>query len=359
MDTLQRTVSPNGRDAATAPQGIQFGGNVWGETSYGYSFRSSFFIYSLGAFHPAVEVPVGLLVRVENPVGFFVRFLESRAFERALLTLIVINAVTLGLETSEWVMRRFEGLVHAVDQIILSIFVVELALRLLVRRLAFFRDPWSVFDFVVVSLALLPTSAAFSVLRALRVLRLLRTISILPSLRRVGSGLVAALPGMGSIILLISLLFYVSSVMATKLFGAAFPEWFGSIGASAYSLFQIMTLESWSMGMVRPVMEVYPWSWAFFVPFILITTFVMLNLVIGVIVNAMQNLETATVETPASTVVSDTAMLRDEIRILREELVTLRTALQQALEPQVKRSEQAGGSPSAPHHISTGAFPLR
>jgi voltage-gated sodium channel len=94
---------------------------------------------------------------------------------------------------------------------------------------------------------------------------------------------------MGSVFLLMGLVFYIGSVMATKLFGAAFPEWFGSLGASAYSLFQIMTLESWSMGIVRPVMEVYPHAWAFFVPFILLTTFAVVNLLVGLIVNSMQD----------------------------------------------------------------------
>ncbi len=116
-------------------------------------------------------------------------------------------------------------------------------------------------------------------LRALRILRVLRAISIVPSLRRVVEGLINALPGMGSVFALMSLIFYIAAVMATKLFGAAFDEWFGTIGRSAYSLFQIMTLESWSMGIVRPVMEVYPWAWAFFVPFILVTTFAVVNLV--------------------------------------------------------------------------------
>ena len=100
---------------------------------------------------------------------------------------------------------------------------------------------------------------------------------------------VRAVPGMGSVFLLMGLIFYIGSVIATKLFAASFPEWFGTLGASAYSLFQIMTLESWSMGIVRPVMEVYPYAWAFFVPFILSTTFVVLNLVVGLIVNSMQD----------------------------------------------------------------------
>jgi voltage-gated sodium channel len=186
-------------------------------------------------------------------------------------------------------MERFGPVLIAVDRLVMSVFVVEIAARLLVRRLSFFRDPWNVFDFLVVAIAALPATGSFSVLRALRVLRVLRIITVIPSLRRVVGALVGALPGMGSIMLLLTLVFYVFSVMATKLFAASFPEWFGSLGASAYTLFQVMTLESWSMGIVRPVMEVYPLAWTFFVPFILFTTFTVLNLFIGIIVNAMQS----------------------------------------------------------------------
>ena len=127
-----------------------------------------------------------------------------------------------------------------------------------------------------------------SVLRALRILRVLRVISAAPRLRRVVEGFISAVPGMGSVFLLMAIIFYIGSVIATKLFAGAFPHWFGTMGKSAYSLFQIMTLESWSMGIVRPVMEVYPHAWAFFVPFIIVTTFAVVNLLVGLIVNAMQ-----------------------------------------------------------------------
>jgi voltage-gated sodium channel len=214
--------------------------------------------------------------------------LASRRTEQVITALIVLNAIILGLETSDAVMAAAGGWLLWADRILLGVFVVEIAARLVVHRLAFFRDPWSLFDFVVVGVALVPATGAFSVLRALRVLRVLRLITVAPSLKRVVAALISALPGMGAIVMLLGLVFYVSSVMATMLFGEQFPQWFGSLGASAYSLFQIMTLESWSMGIVRPVMEVYPWAWAFFVPFILATAFTMLNLFIGVVVNAMQ-----------------------------------------------------------------------
>ncbi len=130
----------------------------------------------------------------------------------------------------------------------------QIALRIYVFRLSFFKRPWSLFYFFVVAVALVPATGALSVLRVLRL------VSAVPSLQRVIGGLIAALPGLGSIVLLMSLAFYIFSVMATNLYGETFPEWFGSLGASAYMLFQIMTLESWSMGIVRPVMEAHPWA---------------------------------------------------------------------------------------------------
>ncbi|MDW8374043.1 MAG: ion transporter, partial [Planctomycetota bacterium] len=172
----------------------------------------------------------------------------------------------------------------ALDQAMLGFFVVELGLKLLARGLGFFRSAWNVFDLLVVAIALLPASGPLAVLRTLRVLRVLRLVSATPQLRFVVEALLHAVPGIGAIAGLIGILFYVFAVIVTKLFGASFPDWFGSIGASLYSLFQIMTLESWSMGIVRPVMQVYPWAWAVFVPFVIIATFTMLNLFIGIIV---------------------------------------------------------------------------
>jgi voltage-gated sodium channel len=196
-------------------------------------------------------------------------------------------------------MSRAGPLILGIDRLCLSIFVAELALRLYALGLRFFRSGWNIFDFVIVGISLLPTTGGFSVLRALRILRVLRVVSVVPSLRRVVDGLGRALPGMGSVFLLILIIYYIAAVMATKLFGASFPDWFGSLGRSAYSLFQVMTLESWSMGIVRPVMEVYPYAWAFFVPFILMTTFAVMNLIVGLIVNSMQ--EAASEETREET----------------------------------------------------------
>ncbi|WP_187967929.1 ion transporter [Aquibium microcysteis] len=248
---------------------------------------------------------------------------ESRRFDLAITALIIVNAITLGLETSPAVMAAWGPVLIVLDRAILAVFVAELAAKILVYRGSFFRDPWRIFDLVVVAIALLPATGSLSVLRALRILRVLRLVSMVPSLRRVVGGLVAALPGMGSIMLLLTLVFYVFSVMATKLFGASFPDWFGTIAKSAYSLFQVMTLESWSMGIVRPVMEIYPYAWMFFIPFIVCTTFTVLNLFIGIIVSAMQaeHEEEATAERQALQGEQETILA--EIRALREEVKAL------------------------------------
>ncbi|NIY96191.1 ion transporter [Salipiger sp. HF18] len=215
-------------------------------------------------------------------------FLDHAATRYTIMGVILFNAVILGLETSDKAMATAGGLIIALDAICLAIFVAELVAKLYAHGLRFFRSGWNVFDFLVVAIALVPEGGGLAVLRALRVLRLLRVVSVAPTLRRVVEGFLAALPGMASVFLLMGIIFYIASVIATKLFGNSFPEWFGTLGTSTYTLFQIMTLESWSMGIVRPVMEVHPEAWLFFVPFILITTFAVVNLVVGLIVNSMQ-----------------------------------------------------------------------
>ena len=217
-------------------------------------------------------------------------FIENITVQRILLALILVNAVILGLETSSDIMAAVGPFLIALDKAILAVFVAELSIRLFVHRFAFFKDGWNVFDFIVVGIALVPASGPFAVLRALRVLRVLRVLTFVPSMRKIVGALIKSLNGMLSIAMVLGLVCYVAAVMVTKLFGEAFPEWFGSLGASLYTLFQVMTLESWSMGIARPVMEAFPYAWAFFVPFILIATFTMLNLFIAVIVNAVQTM---------------------------------------------------------------------
>ena len=248
------------------------------------------------------------------------QFIEHGTVQRMLLALILLNAFTLGLETSNAVMSLAGTAIHLLDKAILAIFVLEILVRLYVHRLAFFKDAWSIFDFVVVGIALLPASGPFSVLRALRVLRVLRVLTFVPSMKKIVGALMQSLNGMLSIAMVLGLVYYVAAVMVTKLFGAAFPEWFGSLGASLYTLFQIMTLESWSMGIARPVMEQFPYAWLFFVPFILIATFTMLNLFIAVIVNAVQSMHDAEHKTEQDAEKATQLQLLQQMQQLKQQL---------------------------------------
>ncbi|MFA3916226.1 ion transporter [Ruegeria hyattellae] len=262
-------------------------------------------------------------------------FIERRSIQNAILGVIIVNAITLGLSTSAAVQAQVGDLLAVFDRVVLGIFVIELLIKFYAYRLRFFTNAWNVFDLIVVGLGLLPDRDGLSALRGLRVIRAMRLLSVIPQMRAVVQALLDALPGMGAVIIMISIVFYVFAVMATLMYGPAFDVWFGTLGRSLYSLFQIMTLESWSMGIVRPVMEEYPTAWAFFVPFIVITAFSVLNLFIGLLVNTMQSavedeseLEfeklRELVRTETDVVDEHVLALHEELRALRKEVAELK-----------------------------------
>jgi voltage-gated sodium channel len=270
----------------------------------------------------------------ESPRARLARLILSPLFQHVVTGLILLNAVTLGLETSDSIMAEWGGLLHGVDRGLLWIFTAELALRIYAFRSRFFRDPWGIFDLLVVGIAWVPASGPLSVLRALRVLRVLRLISVVPSLRNVVEAMLAALPGMGSIVLLMLLIFYVFSVMSVKLFGEVMPEQFGDLGAALFTLFQLMAMDDFG-NLVREAMGHQPLAWLFFIPFSVIATFVVLNLFIGVIVESIQTLREARTSADASAAQAatdaarseahlDSQALMAEIRALRQEIAELR-----------------------------------
>jgi voltage-gated sodium channel len=252
---------------------------------------------------------------------------EDPRTERVVMSLIIVNAIILGLETSESMMRSFGPLLEILDDLILAVFVVEITARMIVHRWAFFRDPWSVFDFIVVAISVVPASQTFSVLRALRILRALRLITAVPALKAVVAGLLAALPGMGSIVLLIGLLYYVFAVIGVKLYGTNYPDLFGTLGRSFFTLFTVMTLEGW-VEIVKSMLENHPYVWLFFVTFIVVTTFMVLNLFIGVVVNAMQKEHEKEfrqeLEAERDIVQEEAAPILREVKELRAEVAELR-----------------------------------
>lgn len=252
---------------------------------------------------------------------------QSKNFVNFITYLIILNGITMGLETSKEFMANFGEVTSLFNTLVISIFTLEIAMRIYVHRLSFFKDPWSIFDFIIVAISLVPISAGFEILRVLRVLRLFRLVTVVPQMRKIVSALISVIPGMLSIAALMSLFFYIFAIMATQLYSEKFPQWFGTLGESFYTLFQIMTLESWSMGIVRPIMEVYPLAWTFFVPFIFVVTFVMINLIVAIVVDAMSIINKVEEEHIVQEVHVAENHTNSELTMLREEIAELKSLI--------------------------------
>ncbi|MFN4023282.1 MAG: ion transporter [Hyphomonas sp.] len=217
-------------------------------------------------------------------------FIETRLFGNTVTFLIIANAIVLGVLTyADTLPAGLVSVLTYFDTAVTIIFAVEIGLKLTVYRLQFFKLGWNWFDFIVVGISLIPGGTAFSVLRALRVLRVLRLLHVVPTMRRITEALLSALPGMGAILAILGLVFYVSTVMATYLFsGSQNSDYFTDLGASALAMFEVLTMEGWN-DIMRDLLDEYPWAWAFFVPFILFTVWAILNLFTAVIVDALQD----------------------------------------------------------------------
>ncbi|RXJ67937.1 ion transporter [Halarcobacter ebronensis] len=252
---------------------------------------------------------------------------KSSQFQSFIIGLIILNGISMGLETSKTIMSSYSSFILTFDKFVIAIFTLEIALRIFVYRVSFFKDPWSLFDFFIVLISLFPANESFAIFRILRVFRLFRLITVVPQMRKIVSALLSVIPGMLSIMALMSLIFYIFAIMATNLYGENFPEWFGTLGDSFYTLFQVMTLESWSMGIVRPIMEQHPYAWLFFIPFIFLATFVMINLIVAVIVDAMAVLKTEEESNIITEVRGSENSIHDEIKELKSEIKELKEFL--------------------------------
>lgn len=257
---------------------------------------------------------------------------DHTAVQRFIVFVLLLNAVTLGLETSDEIMTSYGSWIERINDIIPYIFVVEVTARFLARGRRFFSDTWNVFDVIIISVSFLPSGSAFSALRALRVLRVLHVISLVPRMRHVVAAMIRSLPQIGSILALLIIISYISSVIVTHLYGADYPELFGTIGRSMLTLFQLMTLEGWAAEVVRPVMETHPYSVFLFIPYMLMTAFAILNLFTAVLVDSMQliqqnyayerseNETRSIIKTELADVKADLTTLTQEIKHLRAEL---------------------------------------
>ena len=228
---------------------------------------------------------------------------ESSWFQNAILIVIAINAVIMGLQTSASVNAVIGPVLVVLDYICLGIFILEILLKLMAYGFRFFTDGWNWFDLIIVVCSVFSGLAFLKVLRVFRIFRIFRTfkalkglramrmVSRLDKLRMIIGAIGKSIPGISWTAVLLLLIYYIFALIGTSLFGEAFPEWFGSIGKSLYTLFQVMTLESWSMGISRPVMEVFSWAWLYFVPFVLISSFVVMNVVVGIVVNSISEVQ--------------------------------------------------------------------
>ena len=256
------------------------------------------------------------------------RLVESHKFQNFIMGLIVLNGITMGFETSKSLALEYGTFFTLFNTFVVTVFTIEIILRIYVYKTSFFKDPWSLFDFVIVAISLVPASAGFEIFRVLRVLRLFRLITVVPQMKKIIVALLSVIPGIGAIAGLLTLFFYIFAIMSTQLFGEKFPEWFGTLGESFYTLFQIMTLESWSMGIVRPIMEVYPLAWVFFMPFIFLSTFIIINLIIAIVVDAMNEMNTSEEEAIVQEIQSSDDAMQQEILNLRQDIQELKVLLQ-------------------------------
>ncbi len=258
---------------------------------------------------------------------------DHKISQRFIVLLLFVNALTLGLETSDEIMTTYGSWIGRINDEIPYIFVVEIAARLIARGGRFFKEAWNIFDVIIITISFLPSGNAFSALRALRILRVLHVISLVPRMRHVVAAMIRSLPQIGSIVALLLIISYISSVIVTHLYGVDYPELFGSIGRSMLTLFQLMTLEGWAAEVVRPVMETHPYSVLLFIPYMLMTAFAILNLFTAVLVDSMQliqqnySYERSENET-RSIIKAELADVKDDLTGLTAEIKKLRTDIE-------------------------------
>ncbi len=268
---------------------------------------------------------------------------ESTIFQNIILGVIVFNSMIMGLQTSPEITAAIGPVLGILDWICLGIFVIELLLKFVAYGFGFFKDGWNWFDLIIVVMSFVSGLSFLSVLRVFRIfrvfkmlkslkgLRALRLVSRLDKLRLVFDAIRKSVPGISWSGALLLLIYYIFALIGTSCFGQAFPEWFGNLGDSFYTLFQVMTLESWSMGISRPVMEVYGWAWAYFVPFVLLSSFVIMNVVVGIVVNSISEVQMELAqernERKHQKEIEDTGKSHDEL--VREQVAELKAKLEE------------------------------
>ena len=264
---------------------------------------------------------------------------EHSVFQAVIIGVIILNSILFGIQTSPSVSAWCGPWLSHLDDACLAVFTIELVLKLVAYNWRFCRDPWNLFDFIVVAVSFVPDMGMFSAVRLFRILRIFKLISGIRHMRIILAAIVKSVKGImwtGSLLMLI---YYVYAILGTHLFGAAFGDWFGSLGKSVYSLFQIMTLESWSMGIARPVIAVYPYAWIYFVSYILLSSFVVMNVVVGIVLTSISDCcKREEMEARAGS-------LQEELAKLKEQIAAVEVALE-------KEKESCAGRSSCAHALA-------
>lgn len=266
------------------------------------------------------------------------RIAEAPAFQFTILAVIVLNAVVLGLETSPAVASAFGGGFLWFSYVAQAIFTIEILIRITAhspRPHRFFGDGWNNFDFLVVAIAFIPATGGLSNLaRLARLLRVTRLVSVMPDLRLIFETMVRSIPSIAHIVMLLAVFGYVYAIAGHQFFSATDPEHWGTLGTSLISLFQVLTLEDWHE-IYHEVREVHPWSWAYFISFIVIAVMVVANLAVAVIINSLEAAKEAEARRNAPIVAAAPAL---------ERLAEIRLALA-ALEQDLKTDSRPGAAP--------------
>ncbi|MFY0608680.1 MAG: ion transporter [Cyclobacteriaceae bacterium] len=258
--------------------------------------------------------------------------IEKPFFQQSIVTLIVLNSVLIGIETSDEYMKTFGNYIDTIDRVILYLFVFEILLKLYAYGWSFFKDAWNLFDTLIIGISIVPSlGASFAVLRALRIVRTLRLLKNIPKLRLIIESLLHSIPSIGWIGVLLVIIFYIFSIIGNTLFGAEFPQYFGSLTDSLFTLFQIMTLESWASGIARPIISVESFAGVYFIVFILIATYTTLNIFIAIVVNTMNELHHRDIMEEEKHIKDfvhhENETLLEEVRAMRKELVEIKNQL--------------------------------
>ena len=270
-------------------------------------------------------------------MGVLEKALHWKHTQRIITFVIILNAAVLGILTDRTLSVEEISLLEMIDKACLVIFTVELIAKLLVYRRSFWSEGWNIFDFVIVLSSIIFISSSVSVIRAFRIFRLLKALAEFPELQILVSSMLKAIPSMSWALLLLFIIFYIFGVFGSTMYGDTFPELFGDIGGSMFTLFQVMTFESWATAVARPIMEIYDYAWIYFLIFILLTAITLLNVMVGIVVEAVGTISAAVKERQAAEAAENAP---PEVRRADEIEAEIRQHLAQIEELLQKREEE-------------------